>query len=100
MPRTTQLRTYTILEGRLEEWVRRWREEVVPLRREFGFEIVGAWLDDERSQFVWVLSHDGTEETFEEANDRFWASPMRVSMDLETDDYIANWDMRSVEQIY
>lgn len=39
MPRTTQLRTYTIRDGLLDEWVRKWRDLVVPLRLELGFEI-------------------------------------------------------------
>jgi NIPSNAP protein len=99
MPRTTQLRTYTIREGSTQEWIRRWRERVVPLRTEFGFEIVGAWLDDERRLFFWVLSYDGPE-TFEEANDRLWASPEGVAMEGDTDEYILSWEMRTVERIY
>src|SRR5690606_40610148 len=34
MPRTTQLRTYTIREGLLDEWAGKWRDLVVPLRLE------------------------------------------------------------------
>jgi NIPSNAP protein len=99
MPRTTQIRTYTIREGNREEWLRRWRERIVPLRRKFGFEIVGAWLDDEWGQFVWVLTYDGPE-TFEEVNDRLWASPEGLALERDTDEYILSWEMRTVEQIY
>jgi NIPSNAP protein len=99
MPRTTQLRTYTMREGSQEEWLRRWWEQVVPLRRAFGFEIIGAWLDAERSQFFWVLAYEGPE-TFEEVNDRFWASPEGVALGRDTDEYILSWEMRTVEQIY
>ncbi|MFD5656764.1 hypothetical protein [Streptomyces hirsutus] len=42
MPRTTQLRTYTVRDGLLDEWVERWRADIVPLRLELGFEIGGA----------------------------------------------------------
>lgn len=55
VPKTVQLRTYTIREGLLEEWAARWRESVVPLRLKLGFGIGGAWLDHERSRFVWVI---------------------------------------------
>lgn len=58
LERTTQLRIYTIREGLLEEWAARWRELVVPLRLELGFEIGSAWLDRERNQFVWTISYD------------------------------------------
>jgi len=32
---------------------------VVPLRRRFGFEILGAWTVPEQNQFVWIVGHDG-----------------------------------------
>ncbi|MFI9581973.1 GntR family transcriptional regulator [Streptomyces sp. NPDC052236] len=47
MPRTTQLRTFTVQEGLLDEWVERWRSDIVPLRLELGFTIDGAWVDRE-----------------------------------------------------
>ncbi len=70
MPRTTQLRTYTIREGLLDEWAVKWRNLVVPLRLELGFEIGGAWVDHERSQFIWLISYEG-DDTLEEANKRY-----------------------------
>jgi hypothetical protein len=99
MPTMMQFRTYTIREGRLDDWLRRWREQVVPLRREFGFEIDGAWVDRERGLFFWTITHSGPG-TFEEANDRFWASPERRALGIDTDEYVLDWDMRTVERIY
>ena len=61
MAKTTQLRTYTVRDGMLDEWVERWRKEVVPLRLELGFTIDGAWVDRERNQFIWLISYDGPE---------------------------------------
>jgi hypothetical protein len=55
---TYQLRIYQIQEGALEGFVDEWRENVAPLRRRFGFEIVGAWAVQEASQFVWIIGHD------------------------------------------
>jgi hypothetical protein len=99
MARTTQLRTYTIREGLLEEWAAKWREFVVPLRLQHGFEIGGAWLDHERSQFVWVIAYEGPE-SFEAANKRYWALPERAAMDLDPKDYLVDRDVRVVEQTY
>lgn len=97
MPRTVQLRTYTVQAGKLDEWVSKWRELVVPLRREFGFEIHGAWVDRERSQHTWVVSYDGAE-TFEERNAAYWASPQRKAMGLDPARYLIGEDMRAVEE--
>ncbi|MGW6403375.1 NIPSNAP family protein [Streptomyces sp. NPDC055134] len=95
MPRTTQLRTYTVKEGLLDEWVARWRDEIVPLRLELGFEIGGAWVDRERNQFVWLIAYEGPE-LFAERNALYWASPQRKAMNLDPDDYLVSCGARKV----
>lgn len=99
MTRVTQLRTYTIRPGLLNEWATKWRDLIVPLRLELGFEIGGAWLDHERSQFVWLISYDGND-SFEAANKRYWESPQREAMGLDPFDYLTDRDVRVVEQFY
>jgi len=99
MPRTTQLRTYTVRDGLLDEWVERWRAEIVPLRLELGFTIGGAWVDHERDQFLWLISYDGPE-TFAERNAMYWASPARKAMNLTPDGYLLHTDDRTVEGRY
>ncbi|MFD3354794.1 NIPSNAP family protein [Streptomyces fradiae] len=99
MARTTQLRTYTVREGLLDQWVERWRDDIVPLRLKLGFEIGGAWVDRERNRFVWLLSYEGPE-SFEKRNETYWASPERAAMDLDPDDYLLHTDDRTVEQRY
>lgn len=98
MPKTTQLRTYTVKEGLLDEWVERWRQEIVPLRLELGFTIDGAWVDRERNQFLWLISYDGPG-TFAERNATYWGTPARDAMDLHPDDYLLHTDDRMVESV-
>lgn len=97
MPRTVQLRTYAVRVGKLDEWVAKWRELVVPLRLEFGFEILGAWVDRERSQHTWVVSYEGPG-TFDERNAAYWASPQREAMGLDPSQHLIGEDMRVVEE--
>lgn len=96
MARTTQLRTYRVRDGLLDEWAAKWRELIVPLRLEFGFEIGGAWLDRERNQFIWLISYGGPE-TFAERNAHYWASPKREQMGLDPKDYLVETDVREVD---
>ncbi|SDH40475.1 NIPSNAP protein [Sinosporangium album] len=98
MAKITQLRTYTIREGLLDEWVDRWADLVVPLRLEFGFEIGGAWIDRERSQFIWTISYAGAG-SFEERNAAYWASPKRTAMGLDPKDYLVARDVRFVSKV-
>lgn len=99
MPKTTQLRTYTVRDGMLDEWVERWRDEIVPLRLELGFTIGGAWIDREHNEFVWLISYDGPE-SFAERNALYWSSPERKAMNLDPDDYLIHTEDRTVEQRY
>jgi hypothetical protein len=97
MPRTVQLRTYTVRTEKLDEWVAKWRELVVPLRREFGFEVHGAWVNRERSQHTWVVSYEGPE-TFDERNAAYWASPQREAMGLDPSQYLIGEETCVVEE--
>ncbi|MET7296751.1 NIPSNAP family protein [Streptomyces griseoloalbus] len=99
MPRTTQLRTYTVRGGLLDEWVERWRSDIVPLRLKLGFEIGGAWVDRESSQFVWLISYEGLE-AFAERNALYWRPPERKVMGLIPDGCLLHTDDRTVEQRY
>lgn len=98
MPRTTQLRVYTVREGLMDEWISRWRGEIVPLREELGFEIGGCWVDRERDQFIWLISYEGPG-TFGERNALYWASPKRKGMALDPEDYLVGTEERVVDTV-
>jgi hypothetical protein len=72
-----QLRTYRIEGGQLDDFVREWRDLVLPLRRKLGFSVVGPWVDREESRFVWVIGYDGD---IREANERYYRSEEREAM--------------------
>jgi hypothetical protein len=73
-----QLRMYRIEEGRLDDFVREWRELVLPLRTRLGFSVVGPWVQREESRFVWLVGYDGD---LGEANRRYYDSAERSAMD-------------------
>jgi hypothetical protein len=72
-----QLRTYRIEAGKLDDFVREWRDLILPLRRRLGFSVVGPWVDPEESRFVWVIGYDGD---IREANERYYRSEEREAM--------------------
>ena len=71
-----QLRRFRIAPGKLDEFVRAWKAGVVPLRERFGFRFHGAWSIEESNEFVWVISHDGSE-GFAAADAAYYASDER-----------------------
>jgi hypothetical protein len=70
-----QLREYDVKPGEMADFVREWREQIVPLRSSFGFDVVGAWtVGDER--FVWIIGH----EDFATADRAYYESPERAAL--------------------
>jgi hypothetical protein len=86
-----QLREYRIEEGRLDDFVREWRELVLPLRVSMGFSIFGPWVEREGSRFVWVLGYDGDIRAADEA---YYSSSKRAAMDPDPARHVA--DTRNV----
>ncbi len=76
----TQLRTYTIHPGVMDQWVIEWKEQVKPLREKLGFEIQGAWTVSETSQFVWIMAYSGPKK-WEDLDAAYFTAPERKAMD-------------------
>jgi len=43
----------------MEDWLAEWSAHVLPLRRAFGFDVIGPWVNDDEHLFVWILGYDG-----------------------------------------
>ena len=75
-----QLRIYTVKAGAMSAWCQEWREKVAPLRRRYGFDVVGSWVIDETNQFVWIIEHSGPED-WQAVDSRYYASTERKAID-------------------
>src|SRR5467141_2163261 len=73
-----QLRIYTIKAGEIDAFCQEWGEQVLPLRLQSGFRVIGPWVIDEANQFVWIIEHDGD---FNLADSRYYDSPERKQLD-------------------
>lgn len=88
-----QLRIYRLRPETADEFVELWRRDIVPLRDEFGFSVVGAWRRPEENEFMWIVRYDG-QGTFQEAEDSYYASPGRKQMTWDPADYLQASDLR------
>lgn len=82
-----QLRDYRIRHGHMDEWIAGWQGGVVPLRRQEGFVIIGAWVDRRHHRFVWVLGYEGAD-GFVAADDRYYSSAARTALDPDPSDLV------------
>jgi hypothetical protein len=78
---TTELRNYRIRRGKLDQFIREWREGIVPLREALGYRIEAAWTVPSESRFIWLLSRDIPASQWDAANDAYYADPRRATMD-------------------
>ncbi len=92
-----QLRSYDIVPGKMSEFLRVF-PAVAEARRHYGFDVAGAWVDEDQHRFVWILSFGGPG-TFEEAATRYYESPEREALDPNPSDLIANVEARMVRSI-
>jgi hypothetical protein len=89
-----QLRVYTIKPGRLEDWLDEWNDHIRPLRDQFGFMVLGPWLNREERKFVWILGH---EEDWETADASYYASPARKALDPDPARHLASAEHLQLE---
>ncbi len=93
-----QLRTYWIEPGKLDEFVKGWKELVFPLRRKMGFTVAGAWTVPEEDRFVWIVGYDGPE-GFKTRNDEYYASPERATFDPDPAKLVARGEHTMVTAV-
>jgi hypothetical protein len=93
-----QLRDYRIRHGQMDAWIAGWTAGVVPLREEFGFRVLGAWVDRERDRFVWLLAYAG-EDGFDAANDQYYGSTKRATLSPDPAELIEDATQAMVETV-
>ena len=75
-----EFRRFKIEDGQLDQFALEWQASVRPLREQYGFEIIGAWLLDETNEFVWVLGCTA-DDGFAAADERYYSSTDRTEID-------------------
>lgn len=83
-----QVRIYKIHAGRMDDWLAGWGKSIVPLRRKFGFEVVGAWVNRASDRFVWVLSLPASE-NWDSRDEAYYASEERRALRPDPADCVA-----------
>jgi hypothetical protein len=56
MAMVMQLRTYTIHEGMMDSWLELFTTHIRPVVEAYGMPIEGMWVDDSRTEFIWLRS--------------------------------------------
>ena len=65
------LRTYTINKGMLDAWLELF-PTLVPLMTDAGIKVEGTWVNEERSQFIWIRSYGDSVDNIAKAEAAFY----------------------------
>jgi hypothetical protein len=94
----SQLRIFKIQEDRMDEFVKAWLSQVYPLRLHHGFTIDGAWIDETRNEFIWILSYDGSED-FEVKDKAYLAATNRVDFNPDPAQWVSGGSKRMIKAV-
>ena len=75
---TVQLRRYVIEPGRMDDFLA-WFPAILPVREQYGFQVLFALADREHDTFTWAVAFDGDEAAFIERVETYNSSPERAA---------------------
>ena len=67
------LRTYTINKGMLDSWLETF-QKLIPHMEEAGIKVESAWVNEKRTQFIWIRSYGDSVDNIATAEAAFYGS--------------------------
>jgi len=93
-----QLRIYTINRGMMDSWVNLFNEHIRPLHDRLGIPVQSAWVNAERTEFIWIRQfNDASEIQSKEAE--YFASPERTALADRPTSHIAKMEVRVIDSV-
>ena len=92
------LRTYTINKGQMDSWLTLFNEQLRPLLREHDIRVEGTWVNNERTQFIWVRSF-ASEDVIAQKESEYYGSPERKALGDLPGTHIAKTEVRLIEPV-
>lgn len=94
----SQIRTYTINRGMMEQWVTLFNNKLVGIMNQYGISVDDAWVNQDQTQFVWIRSFvDAEDITTKEA--AFYGSPEWNSIMDHARSHIARVQIETVNSV-
>lgn len=94
----SQLRIYTINNGKMDEWLKVFEEQLRPIHTKYGIPVERTWVNDERTEFIWVRNFDSVED-MEKKTTTYVTSPERKALGAMPGSLIAKTEVRVIEPV-
>jgi hypothetical protein len=94
-----QLRIYTVKPGMLDSFVGIFRESLAPLHEQYGIRILGAWVNREANEFIWMRAFPD-EASIESMTRTYETSPERKAIGDRPRSHLEKLEVRLVEPVW
>ncbi len=68
------LRIYTVNKGMMQDWLKLFNEKLIPLIIEAGITVESSWVNEEKSQFIWIRSYGDSIDDIDRKEEIFYGS--------------------------
>ena len=92
------LRTYTINKGMLDSWLETF-PKLIPAMTEAGIKVESSWVNDVKSQFIWIRSYGDDVASIEKAEAAFYGSEYWLANVDFIRSHLAHRDIVQIETI-
>ena len=94
----SQLRIYTINRGMIDQWVKHFTGNLVPLQEGLGIKIGGMWVNEDKNQFIWIRSF-ADDDDMKAKDAAFGASPDWQAIQGSARDHLARLDVITMNAV-
>ena len=93
----SQIRIYTVNKGEMDNFLKHFKDEIVPIHERIGVPIVGSWVNRPQNEFIWVRSYKDKAD-LEEKGKAFQAEVAKAGIKLGGN--VAKMEVREVEAAF
>jgi hypothetical protein len=92
------LRIYTINKGQMDDWLKLFKD-LIPLMAEHGIKVESAWVNSDRTQFIWIRSYGDNVANIEKREAAFYGSAWWKANVDHVRSHIAHREVKQIESI-
>jgi len=93
----SQIRIYTINKGEMDNFLKHFKDEIVPIHELICVPIVGTWVNRSQNEFIWVRTYKDKAE-LEAKNKEFQAAVAAAGVKLGGN--VAKMEVREAESAF